>query len=175
MIGRAQVTGRYLCKAINNLGESNVNDEESNTLIYVNDLSTMDGAVNGSELTRAAAADPVDGEQFHLSCGVSLFNFSRQLKWTWTDSKGKKQELIRDKMPAGMQMSYPNKTYSYVEELVWPAINKTAAGTYTCRATMLKSNASVDKSVSFKVRGSFSFMFMIIIFRLKLFLVLNII
>jgi hypothetical protein len=155
MIGRAQVTGRYLCKAINNVGESNVNDEEANTLIYVNDLSTTDGAVNGSELTRATAADPVDGEQFHLSCGVSLFNFSRQLKWTWTDSKGKKQELVRDKLPAGMRMSYPNKTYSYVEELVWPVVNKTAAGTYTCRASMLKSNATVEKSVSFIVRGLF--------------------
>ena len=153
MTGRAKVTGRYLCKAINNIGESNVNDDEANAVIYVNDLSTTDAAVNGSELTRASAADPVDGEQFNLSCGVSLFNFSRQLTWTWTDSKGKKQELIRDKLPPGMRMSSENRTYSYVEQLVWPVINKTAAGTYTCRATRLKRNESIINSVAFKVRG----------------------
>ena len=153
MTGRAKVTGRYLCKAINNIGESNVNDDEANAMIYVNDLSTTDAAVNGSELTRATAADPVDGEQFYLSCGVSLFNFSRQLTWTWTDSKGKKQELIRDKLPPGMRMSSENRTYSYVEQLVWPVINKTAAGTYTCRATRLKRNESIINSVAFKVRG----------------------
>ena len=167
MTGRAKVTGRYLCKAINNIGESNVNDEESNAVIYVNDLSTTDAAVNGSELTRATAADPVDGEQFHLSCGVSLFNFSRQLTWTWTDSKGKKQELIRDKLPPGMRMSSENRTYSYVEQLVWPVINKTAAGTYTCRAKKISTNAPVDKSVSFLVRSSFLFYSLIQLRNLK--------
>lgn len=151
MKGLARVTGRYLCKALNSLGESN-NDDEANVILMVNELSPQ--GANGSELIRSSLDDPVDGDKFHLSCGVSLFNFTKELTWLYTDSKGKKQ----NQLPEGVKKSFPARNYSYVEELHWPVIRKSDAGSYTCRAKRTNSNLPVEKTVSFQVRGLFFFL-----------------
>ena len=53
---------------------------------------------------------------------------------------------------AGMSMTYPNRTHSYVEMLNWSKVTKSAGGKYTCRVTSLDGH-SRNRTVSFTVQS----------------------
>ena len=144
-------------------------------LNFFNNIFT--DVADGFELKMNVSGNPVTAEPFGLHCGVSLYNYTTDIAWFLTSSAGisrrignatvlpgadfSKKKNGMDlamgcfnfvSLVAGMSMSYPNRTYSYVEMLNWSKIPKSAGGKYACQATSL-DGVKINQTVSFTVQS----------------------
>lgn len=53
------------------------------------------------ELLLSHHQNPVAGESFNLTCGVSLYHFKRQITWWWTNANGKTTMISEIQKPLG--------------------------------------------------------------------------
>lgn len=82
-------------------------------------------------------------------------NFLQVLSISFLHSSQSKVDQLIYLNKTGTRMLKPERTYSYVEELVWDKVDMKASGTYSCRANQLQasSNPNTVVSTSFTVRG----------------------
>ena len=128
------------------------------------------------ELARTRMDDPVVGEDFNLTCRVSLYNFTRNISWLWTDSNGITTPISSDRLPNGLQLKFlspfifinrkiflciigltmfspSNRTYSYAEGLLLSNITKKSSGIYTCQAAWLSNGTLFNNSATLNVKS----------------------
>ncbi|KAK2716332.1 vascular endothelial growth factor receptor 1-like isoform X2 [Artemia franciscana] len=138
-------SGEYLCLASNEFGKS-----EAQTRFYVVPSNEpVDLSARTTEL--------YEGENLSLRCAISLFNFTREIKWYYqATSTDPISDLVEGQ--TGVLIFKGEDAYGYYQTLEKPGIRLSDSGQYICEANSLRGEL-IKQSVKISIMDQSSPLF----------------